>query len=136
MRHPIFAVILLVWGLRTLQKVSRELQNQTKEQIANAICSFVARPPNNDNIFPLKVFVMENILFLQLQFNNDIMATVTINYDNRNVLVKSILRSAILAGATQVATKKMSPLDMALEDVRSGNVTTIFTPSYDREKRQ
>ena len=78
---------------------------------------------------------MENILFLQLQFNNDIMATVTINYDSKNVLVKSILRSAILAGATQVATKKMSPLDMALEDVRSGNVTTIFTPNYDREER-
>jgi hypothetical protein len=64
------------------------------------------------------------------------MATVTINYDSKNVLVKSILRSAILAGATQVATKKMSPLDMVLEDVRSGNVTTIFTPTYDREKRQ
>ena len=88
------------------------------------------------SIFSLKVFAMENILFLQLQFNNDIMATVTINYDSKNVLIKSILRSAILAGATQVATKKMSPLDMALEDVRSGNVTTIFTPNYDREKRQ
>jgi len=62
------------------------------------------------------------------------MATVTINYDNNNVLVKSILRSAILAGATEVATKKMSPLDLALEDVRSGNVTTIFTPQYERKK--
>ena len=57
------------------------------------------------------------------------MATVTINYDGRNVLIKSILRSAILAGATEVATKKMSPLDIALEDVRSGKVTTIFTQS-------
>ena len=64
------------------------------------------------------------------------MATVTINYDGRNVLIKSILRSAILAGATQVATKKMSPLDMALEDVRSGKVTTIFTPSYGKKNRQ
>jgi len=34
------------------------------------------------------------------------MATVTIIYDDRDVLIKSILRSAILAGATQVATKK------------------------------
>jgi hypothetical protein len=64
------------------------------------------------------------------------MATVTINYDGRNVLIKSILRSAILAGATQVATKNMSPLDLALEDVRSGKVTTIFTPSYDKKNSQ
>ena len=64
------------------------------------------------------------------------MATVTINYDGRNVLIKSILRSAILAGATQVATKNKSPLDIALEDVRSGKVTTIFTPSYDKKNNQ
>ena len=55
---------------------------------------------------------------------------MTLNYDSKNALIKSILNSAILAGATQVATKKMSPLDMALEDVRLGNVTTIFTPNY------
>jgi len=64
------------------------------------------------------------------------MATVTINYDGRNVLIKSILRSAILAGATQVATKNKSPLDVALEDVRSGKVTTIFTPNYGKRNRQ
>ena len=58
------------------------------------------------------------------------MATLTLNYDGRNALIKSILNSAILAGATQVAAKKKSPLDMALEDVRNGKVTTIFTPSY------
>ena len=64
------------------------------------------------------------------------MATVTINYDGKNVLIKSIIRSAILAGATQIATKNKSPLDMALEDVRSGKVTTIFTPNYDKKNRQ
>ena len=64
------------------------------------------------------------------------MATVTINYDGRNVLIKSILRSAILAGATQVATKNMSPLDKALEDVRSGKVTTIFTPNHGKKNSQ
>jgi len=56
------------------------------------------------------------------------MATLTLHYDDKNTLVKSILHSAILAGATQVATKKMSPLDMALEDVRLGKVTTVCTP--------
>jgi hypothetical protein len=58
------------------------------------------------------------------------MATITLNYDCGNTLVKSILRSAILAGATQVATKKKSPLDMALEDVRMGRVTTVCKPNY------
>ena len=57
------------------------------------------------------------------------MATITINYDGRNTLIKSILHSAILAGATEVASKKMSPLDLALEDVRNDKVTTIFTPN-------
>ena len=71
-----------------------------------------------------------------MKLKKNIMATVTINYDSKNVLIKSILRSAILAGATQVATKKMSPLDLALEDVRSGNVTTIFSPSHERKNRQ
>jgi len=64
------------------------------------------------------------------------MATITINYDGRNVLIKSIIRSAILAGATQIATKKMSPLDMALEDVNNGNVTTIFTPRNGKKNKQ
>ena len=60
---------------------------------------------------------------------------MTLNYDGRNTLIKSILNSAILAGATQVATKKMSPLDMALEDVRLGNVTTVLTPSYGKKSK-
>ena len=64
------------------------------------------------------------------------MATVTIHYDGRNALIKSILRSAILAGATQIASKNRSPLDMALEDVRSGKVTTIFTPNHDKKNTQ
>ncbi|MCL2041831.1 MAG: hypothetical protein FWG84_07325 [Bacteroidales bacterium] len=64
------------------------------------------------------------------------MATVTINYDGRNVLIKSILRSAILAGATQVATKNMSPLDKALEEVRSGKVTTIFTSNHGKKRER
>ena len=62
------------------------------------------------------------------------MATVTLNYDGSDALIKSILNSAILAGATEVATKKMSPLDMALEDVRLGKVTTVLTPSNNKRK--
>ena len=66
----------------------------------------------------------------------NIMATLTLNYDDKNVLVKSILHSAILAGATQVATKEMSPLDMALEDVRMGRVTTVCKPKHATKSRQ
>jgi hypothetical protein len=64
------------------------------------------------------------------------MATMTLNYDGRNTLIKSILHSAILAGATQVASKKISPLDEALEDVRLGRVTTICTPKGWKENLQ
>jgi len=64
------------------------------------------------------------------------MATLTLNYDGRNALVKSILRSAILAGATQVAAKKMSPLDAALEDVRLGRVTIVCTPKNGKKISQ
>ena len=64
------------------------------------------------------------------------MATLTLNYDGRNTLVKSILRSAILAGATQVATKKKSPLDTAMEDVRLGKVTTICKPRHAAKSKQ
>ena len=56
------------------------------------------------------------------------MATLTLHYDDSNALVKSILHAAILAGATEVAAKKMSPLDAALEDVRLGRVTTVCIP--------
>ena len=64
------------------------------------------------------------------------MATLTLNYDDSNTLIKSILHSAILAGATQVAVKKMSPLDLALEDVRLGRVTTVCTPKNGKKIKQ
>ena len=62
------------------------------------------------------------------------MATVTLNYDSRNTRVRSILNSAILAGATEIGTKALSPLDEALEDVRLGRITTICKPKYGRKK--
>ena len=61
------------------------------------------------------------------------MATMTLSYDGRNTLIKSILHSAVLAGATQVESKKLSPLDAALEDVRLGRVTTICKPKYSKK---
>jgi len=64
------------------------------------------------------------------------MATVTLNFDGRNVLIKSILRSAVLAGATEIASKNKSPLDLALEDVRKGKVTTIFTKKNGEKTNQ
>jgi hypothetical protein len=64
------------------------------------------------------------------------MATVTLNYDGRNTLIKSILHSAVLAGATEVGAKKKSPLDEALEDVRLGRITTVCTPKNGKKSRQ
>jgi hypothetical protein len=62
------------------------------------------------------------------------MATLTLNYDSSNTLIRSILQSAILAGATEVACTEKSPLDMALEDVRLGRVTTILKPKHNGKK--
>jgi len=54
-------------GLTHAPESESGVAKPNKRKIANAICFFVARPPpNNDNIFLLKVFAMENILFLQL----------------------------------------------------------------------
>ena len=64
------------------------------------------------------------------------MATVTLNYNSKNALVKSIIHSAILAGATPVAAKKLSPLDMALDDVNKGRVTTVCTPKNASKSKQ
>jgi len=64
------------------------------------------------------------------------MATLTLNYDDKNTLIKSILHSAILAGATEVAAKKMSPLDEALEDVRLGRISTVCTPKNGKKNRE
>ena len=62
------------------------------------------------------------------------MATVTINYDGRNNLVKQMLKAVFLAGATPVLSKSKSPLDEALEDVRLGKVTTICSPKTAKSK--
>jgi len=47
---------------------------------------------------------MENILSLQLQFNNDIMATVTINYDSKNVLVSLVFVVLIFGVGVLIST--------------------------------
>jgi hypothetical protein len=57
-----------------------------------------------------------------------IMAAITLNYDGRNALQKNIIKLAIQAGATEVCSKRRTPLDEALEDLRMGRITTIHTP--------
>ncbi|MDR2234193.1 MAG: hypothetical protein LBE56_13860 [Tannerella sp.] len=63
------------------------------------------------------------------------MATVTLHYDDRNTLIKSILHSAILAGATEISTKEMSPTDTA-EDVCDGRLTSIFATNQFPQKEE
>ena len=53
------------------------------------------------------------------------MATITLQYDARNPVLKSILDTAIVAGAKIVdstKTKKMSGIDESLLDVKKGRV--------------
>lgn len=57
------------------------------------------------------------------------MTTITLKYDEQNAVVKSILSSAIVAGATIIESKsdekKMSPIEKSLADIKHGRVTRI-----------
>jgi len=58
------------------------------------------------------------------------MATITLNYNASNKLIKSILNSAILAGAyvveeNKTKTKPLTPFEESLEDVKYGRVTKV-----------
>lgn len=50
------------------------------------------------------------------------MATITLKYDAKNPLIKSILNSAILAGAKVKEKQKLSGIDEALNDIKEGRV--------------
>lgn len=58
------------------------------------------------------------------------MATITLKYDARNAVVKSILESAIVAGAQVVTpptakSKKLNPIEKSLADIKAGRVTRV-----------
>jgi len=58
------------------------------------------------------------------------MATITLSYDTNNALIKSILNSAILAGASVVKEnktkiKRLTPFEESLEDIKHGRVTRV-----------
>jgi len=58
------------------------------------------------------------------------MATITLSYNASNDLIKSILKSAILAGASVVEenktmTKRLSPFEESLEDIKHGRITRV-----------
>ena len=58
------------------------------------------------------------------------MATITLSYNTSNELIKSILNSAILAGASVVKenktmTKHLTPFEESLEDIKHGRVTKV-----------
>ena len=58
------------------------------------------------------------------------MATITLSYNGNNELVKSILKSAVLAGASVVeenktTTKHLTPFEESLEDIKHGRVTKV-----------
>ena len=58
------------------------------------------------------------------------MTTITLKYDTRNAVVKSILESAIVAGAQVVAPptekpKKLNPIEKSLTDIKAGRVIRV-----------
>lgn len=64
------------------------------------------------------------------------MATITLSYNTGNKLIRTILDSAILAGASVVKeskterenktkTKHLTPFEESLEDIKQGRVTRV-----------
>jgi len=58
------------------------------------------------------------------------MATMTLSYNESNKLIKSILHSAILAGASvleenKTKKKHLTPFEESLEDIKHGRVTRV-----------
>ena len=57
------------------------------------------------------------------------MTTIMLKYDTRNSVIKSILDAAIVAGAQIVesssGTKRLSPIEKSLADVKAGRVTRV-----------
>jgi predicted transcriptional regulator len=53
------------------------------------------------------------------------MKTITLEYDERNKSAKQMIDVILSLG---LATRKKTGLEMALEDVDNGKVTTIHTP--------
>jgi len=50
------------------------------------------------------------------------MATITLKYNAKNPLIKSILNSAVLAGAKVEGKQKLSGIDESLNDIKEGRV--------------
>jgi hypothetical protein len=50
------------------------------------------------------------------------MATITLKYDSKNHLIKSIINSAILAGAKVEDKPKINAIDESLKDIKAGRV--------------
>jgi len=55
------------------------------------------------------------------------MATITLEYDAHNPMIKKALDYILSIGFSQVTPRKTG-LEEALEDVENGRVTRIFTP--------
>ena len=58
------------------------------------------------------------------------MATITLSYNTGNELIKSIISSAILAGASvveenKITVKHLTPFEESLEDIKHGRVMKV-----------
>ncbi|MDR0871843.1 MAG: hypothetical protein LBN27_00040 [Prevotellaceae bacterium] len=53
------------------------------------------------------------------------MTTITLSYNAQNVLLNSIIQTALLAGAKQVQERQLTPFEQSLEDIKYGRITRI-----------
>lgn len=53
------------------------------------------------------------------------MATITLNYDERNTNVKTLLNSIVNLGLATVEKKQKTGIELALEDIEKGKVYRV-----------
>jgi hypothetical protein len=54
------------------------------------------------------------------------MATITLSYNARNVIAKKTVAYILSLGIFKTVTK--TAIDLSLEDIKKGRVTTVLTP--------
>jgi hypothetical protein len=62
------------------------------------------------------------------------MATITLRYDARNLLIRKTLDYILSIGFSEVKPRKTG-LQEAIEDVEHGRVTRIYTPKERRDEK-
>ena len=78
----------------------------------------------------MKTFNVNNNYLCTYLFSKQIMATITLNYNSRNVQAQKTLEYILSMGFFTAEKKvKKSGLELAFEDIEKGRVHRLITPN-------